>query len=235
MRSPSYLDACPGPAPYPGTMPRASRIAAAALGGGAVVAGGVLVVSGLHAEQPEAAPLPATTYQLSPQQQRSVAAKAAAKPETTASAQSYDRAMTLYIPSQRVIAPLIVESAPQGELTIPGDPKNVAVYRDNPGLDATRGTTVLAGHVTYNGATGAMTRLASLQPGAVVVTTDGGGRPHYWVTTAIEVHDRDDLPTFAKSGDRRLKLVTCGGPAYRTANGWHFEDNVIVTAVPATG
>jgi hypothetical protein len=51
--------------------------------------------------------------------------------------------------------------------------------------------------------------------------------------TGVRTVLKDELPQalFSRSGEKRLYLVTCGGPF--NAKSGHYRDNVIVSAVPA--
>jgi hypothetical protein len=63
--------------------------------------------------------------------------------------------------------------------------------------------------------------------------TDAAGHAYLWAVTAMSVRDKNDFPVLSMGGPHRLVLVTCGGPVNRINGAWHFQDNVIVTAVPA--
>lgn len=141
----------------------------------------------------------------------------------------------LYIDSLGITAPLVPETATDGSLSIPGDPKTVGVFVGNPGVDGTRGTTVLAGHVTFNSVKGALFPLYTITQGASVVTTDAKGQAWGWRVVGLDVVPRTDtLPAFSPVGSRTLVIVTCGGKATPTSKGIIYSSNVIVTAVPVT-
>lgn len=143
----------------------------------------------------------------------------------------------LGIPSLGVDAPLVPESASSaGDLVIPGDPTTVGRWRDGPGLDATAGTTLLAGHVSVAGVgAGALSGLYRLRPGDLIVTTDPAGRAQRWAVDALVVRTKDQLPDFPAQGPRRLAVVTCGGPLLHEAGGNSYRDNVIAFASPVPG
>ncbi|MFT4035693.1 MAG: class F sortase, partial [Patulibacter sp.] len=58
------------------------------------------------------------------------------------------------------------------------------------------------------------------------------GKVRTYRVTSLRTVAKNRLPEslFTRSGERRLYLVTCGGP-FNTAIG-HYRDNVILTAVP---
>jgi hypothetical protein len=97
---------------------------------------------------------------------------------------------------------------------------------------AQAGTTVLAGHLDdEQGRLGALADLASLRRGDQVVVSTLTGTNTYRVAT-VRLYGKARLPLslFARTGERRLVMITCGGP-YTPGRG--YTDNVVVTAVPA--
>lgn len=183
----------------------------------------MLIAAGVQAGVPQAAPLPAQTFTAAPAPTASERAPAPVSLEPRRVA----------IPSLDVTAPIEDRPVRGGELVIPGDPRTVARWDGGAGLDAPEGTLLLAGHVDVNGSLGALNKLASLAPGALIHTSDDDGTVSAWRVTALEVHRKDRLPEFAAEGERRLVLVTCGGPVERTNGYWSYRDNVVVTATPA--
>jgi len=196
-------------------------------------AGVVLVVQGLQVQPPAAAALPSATYSLSGSGQGAVVAAARASAAGSA-APRFDAPDTLYIPSLGVTAHITAESVTAGSLDIPRDPTTVGMARGYASLASASGTTLIAGHVTYDGVPGALEHLADTEPGALVVVTDAAGTATLWAVTAMTVRDKTDFPILATDGPHQLVVVTCGGPANRIDGAWHFQDNIIVTAVPAS-
>ncbi|MDO5698544.1 MAG: class F sortase [Dermatophilus congolensis] len=187
-----------------------------------VVAGPLLIASGLNGGTPQAAPLPSATFQVS-------------APAVPVPADESIRLAPLTVSIPQLDAEASIEDRPVtggGDLVIPGDPAVVGRWDGGAALDSHRGTTLLAGHVDINGDLGALHELASIEAGAEVHTSDARGHVTRWVVTGLDVRHKDDLPTFAPDGPRRLVLVTCGGPVLRSGNGWTYRDNVIVTATP---
>ena len=66
--------------------------------------------------------------------------------------------------------------------------------------------------------------------GTLVTTSDGTVRTYRVTTVTTVLKNRLPQRLFTRTGDRRLYLVTCGGP-FNPAIG-HYRDNVILTAVP---
>lgn len=196
------------------------------------VAGVGFIVAGLHEDPPAAAPLPSSTFSLAGP--ALAGARQAAQASATAShAPRFDRPDTVYIPALGVAAPVVPEGMTGASLDIPGDPRTVGLATHYAPLPATDGTTLMAGHVNYNGTPGALAQLAELKPGSLVAVTDAKGRPTLWAVTGMTVRDKSDFPSLSVTGPRELLLVTCGGPVFFDGTAWHYRDNVIVTAVPA--
>jgi len=118
-----------------------------------------------------------------------------------------------------------------GQLEVP-DETEVGWYEygSAPGLP---GSTVLAGHVSWNRTVGPFHQLGNLEPGAQVdvIADDGTTRVYQVVERAV--YDKDELPTdriWRTTGDETLVLITCGGsynPDIR-----RYRQNIVVYAVP---
>lgn len=124
---------------------------------------------------------------------------------------------------------------PEGQMSLPADPSVLGWYRFGaaPGQS---GSTVLAGHVdTLERGIGPLASLASARPGMEVSVTTSSGRRLAFVVDSIESFDRRSLPdeVFSRTGPPRLRLVTCGGEFDPDRGG--YQQNVVVTAVPASG
>jgi hypothetical protein len=122
------------------------------------------------------------------------------------------------------------------EFAVPPSVDRVGWYRYGPGLEATAGSVVIAGHVdaAQQGA-GAFFRLRDLKTGDRVEVTGPDGRPRQFTVVAREIFEKTRIPLeryFARDGALRVTLITCGGPFDRARG--HYRDNVVVTA-EATG
>ncbi|MEV4703491.1 class F sortase [Actinoplanes sp. NPDC049316] len=121
-----------------------------------------------------------------------------------------------------------------GEVDVPEDVGRVGWYRFGPGLSATAGSIVVAGHVdSARQGRGAFFRLGSLTPGDRVTLTGPGGASRDFEVVARERYAKTAIPLqryFARDGSPRLTLITCGGPFDAATR--HYRDNVVVTAVP---
>ena len=155
------------------------------------------------------------------------------------------RPSTLIIPSVCIDGAIVSTTRETtGALLIPGDVHDVGMWDDGAPLLSPaggaypQGTTLLAGHVNYVGqGDGALFNLYRVQPGAVVYATDAWGRTTLWRIVSARSVLKQDLPASVFAGNqgaRRLVIVTCGGDIrYVPGSGWTYDDNVVVTAVPA--
>ncbi len=121
-----------------------------------------------------------------------------------------------------------------GDFAVPPSVDEVGWYRFGPGVEATAGSVVIAGHVdSAEQGRGAFFRLRELDRGdRLTVTGDDGVTRNYRVV-AREEYRKTKIPLdryFARDGKPRLTLITCGGPFDRAAG--HYRDNIVVTAVP---
>ncbi|MEU2348433.1 class F sortase [Modestobacter sp. NPDC049651] len=121
-----------------------------------------------------------------------------------------------------------------GLMELPGDVDRVGWYRYGP-VPGRPGSAVIAGHVDdVRQGLGALGRLRTVEPGDPVEVTDAAGTVTRWTVVSRELLDKQALPVdalFARTGDPRLVLVTCGGPF--DADRGSYRDNVVVVAVPA--
>lgn len=123
------------------------------------------------------------------------------------------------------------EVAPDGTLPVPDGVRDATWW--GAGLEASKGATVLAGHVNWKGTTGPFAELWRSDKGQKVTVKDATGKTYtYRITEVLTVH-KNQLPQraetlFAQSGNHRLVLVTCGGEWVGGRLG--YDDNRIVVA-----
>ncbi|WP_203936697.1 class F sortase [Spirilliplanes yamanashiensis] len=122
-----------------------------------------------------------------------------------------------------------------GDFAVPPSVDRVGWYRWGPGLEATAGSVVIAGHVdSAEQGRGAFFRLRELDDGDTVTVAGADGRERAYRVVARQTFDKRRIPLekfFARDGATRLTLITCGGP-FDPKTG-HYRDNVVVTAEPA--
>jgi sortase (surface protein transpeptidase) len=120
-----------------------------------------------------------------------------------------------------------------GDFDVPPSVDRVGWYKFGPGMDATAGSIVIAGHVDSAAqGRGAFFRLGTLSIGDRI---DVGrpGRDLRFKVVGRERYSKTRIPLdkyFARDGSLRLTLITCGGPF--DAKTRHYRDNVVVTASP---
>jgi hypothetical protein len=138
----------------------------------------------------------------------------------------------VHLPAIGVDAPVVPVGVQPGtdDIEIP-DIDHVGWYQLGPS-PGQQGSAVLVGHVDGDGRPGVFFDLGKLVPGDVVtVDFADGGRAEFRVVGRQQVA-KAALPAdlFARDGDPRLTLITCGG-AFDSSTG-HYVDNVVVVAVP---
>jgi hypothetical protein len=121
-----------------------------------------------------------------------------------------------------------------GDFDVPPSVDRVGWYRFGPGLEAEAGSVVIAGHVdSAQQGRGAFFRLSELSPGDLIEVSDADGVTYQFEVVGREVYGKDAIPLeryFARDGEVRLTLITCGGEFDGDAG--RYEDNVVVTAAP---
>lgn len=131
------------------------------------------------------------------------------------------------------VAPVGVDPK-TGEFDVPPSVDRVGWYRFGPGLSATAGSIVIAGHVdSADQGEGAFFRLGRMDTGDRITLTGSDGERRIFEVVARERYDKTRIPLekyFARDGVLRLTLITCGGPF--DARTGHYRDNVVVTATP---
>lgn len=120
---------------------------------------------------------------------------------------------------------------PNGEMEIPPE-SEVGWYRNSPS-PGDAGSSVLAGHIAFDGRPGAFRNLADTEVGALVDVTLLDGTVRSFRVTAVQQFAKDALPDelFRTDGLPILTLITCGGTFQRSLGS--YDSNIVVTAVPA--
>lgn len=118
-----------------------------------------------------------------------------------------------------------------GGLEIPGaDEIGWWRFGSSPGLP---GTTVLAAHVSWNGALGPFFRLGDAQIGDQLEVTAGDGSIRRYQVVERTMYMKGGLPTdriWTTSGDETLVLITCGGEFNDDIH--RYRHNIVVFATP---
>jgi hypothetical protein len=152
------------------------------------------------------------------------------------SADPIEPPVTLVIPAMRLTATVaaVGVDARTGEFDVPPSVDRVGWYRFGPGLEATAGSIVVAGHVDSAAqGKGAFFALGKLTPGDRITLAGADGSDRAFTVVGRERYAKTKIPLdryFARDGAVRLTLITCGGPF--DAETGHYRDNVVVTAAP---
>jgi hypothetical protein len=144
----------------------------------------------------------------------------------------------LPVPTALTVGDLGIESSPvvpvgvdpNGDMEVPGA-REVGWYRfgTRPGDE---GSAVLAAHVAYDGVDGVFRNLGDLTAGATFDVAFADGSTRSFTVTEVTRVPKSDLPaeTWARDGEPRLALITCGGEFDASAGS--YEDNVVAYARP---
>lgn len=188
---------------------------------------------------PAASPVvsPAVTSAAAEPARPLVAPAAPATPETPAfSVQSPAVAgappVELRLPGRAVrVDPVGV--AADGSIGVPDDPSRAGWLVTGSAPADSAGSTVLVGHLdSATQGIGAFAALLDLPANTSLTVVDSEGGVHRYRVTSRQQLVKTDLPAtlFARDGSPRLVLITCGGAFDRATH--HYDDNVVVTAVP---
>ena len=121
--------------------------------------------------------------------------------------------------------------AADGQLDVPADAASVSWYRFGSGPTQS-GSTVLAGHVDFEGRKGVFWRLDEVAVGERLEVSSATGVDAF-VVTATRRYPKTALPVddlFEREGPSQLVLITCGGSFDEAASS--YRDNVVVIATP---
>ncbi len=142
------------------------------------------------------------------------------------------RPLHLTIPALGISAPVVTSTLTDGALSVPDDVNEVGWWSSGAQPGQAHGTVVVDGHVdSATQGRGQFFTLERAEPGQTVVVSTAHGSLTY-VVAARAVYRKSVLPQeiFDQSGRPRLVLVTCGGPFNATTR--HYEDNIVVYALP---
>lgn len=139
------------------------------------------------------------------------------------------------LPRLGVRAPVDPVGTTDGELQVPEDGNRLGWWTGSVVAGSPSGSTVVDGHIDTPQGRGVFYHLKDIRADdLVVVTVAGGATVTYRVTERRTYAKAGGLPAevFGDAhGPHRLVLITCGG-TYDVAAAT-YDDNVVVTAVPA--
>jgi hypothetical protein len=123
-----------------------------------------------------------------------------------------------------------VSDDPDGAMSAPSDPDEVAWYERGPGMGVP-GNVVFAGHINWAGRTRAFGLLDRLDPGDVIQVIDAKGRGFEYAVESSHWVRAEGAPVeeiFAQPTEPVITLITCGGEY--VASRREYLDRLIVRA-----
>lgn len=201
-----------------------------------LVVGGLLLVLGMGRQQPERTEPPRVV------DKGGVAPSASAATSGAGSGPGVDRqrataALPASDPVRVTIPSLKVESTLERlgldknrAMETPGDPDKAGWYHPGPTPGA-NGPSVIAGHVTWDGAPTVFFDLARIEPGDTVEVARKDGRTAEFTVDRVATYPKDDFPTvevYRNLDHAGLRLITCGGDFSEADR--RYADNVVVYA-----
>ncbi|UUW91306.1 VaFE repeat-containing surface-anchored protein [Pimelobacter simplex] len=139
------------------------------------------------------------------------------------------------IPSLGVNAASSLVGITRGQMQVPGNVARTGQLTQSAAAGDLIGTTVIAGHVSdRHDRPGAFWKLSKIRKGKVVTVVQGGKTLRYRVTGIERFSRTKKLPArfFSTTGAHRLVLISCTGRTTTPGGGFHYRQNVVVTAVP---
>ena len=140
---------------------------------------------------------------------------------------------TLAIPRLHIKAGVASVGLDHGTMAIPNAPGRLGWLRTTATADDLIGSSVISGHVSdRHDRPGALWRLKGARRGDTV-TWRSGGRTHRFVVTGVRHFPRTQgVPAryFRTNGPHLLHLITCTNRTTTSSGGFHYLDNIVVTA-----
>ncbi|MFF2863055.1 class F sortase [Streptomyces rubiginosohelvolus] len=144
---------------------------------------------------------------------------------------SASRPLSITIPAIDVTSPL--EDLGLGKnraMDTPRDPDKAGWYTPGP-TPGSVGPSVIAGHVTWDGAPAVFFKLTELDPGDRIDVRRADGSTVAFTVDRTAVYPKDEFPTvevYRNLDHAGLRLITCGGEY--SASDSRYADNVVVYA-----
>ncbi|MFJ7749137.1 class F sortase [Arthrobacter sp. NPDC097144] len=131
------------------------------------------------------------------------------------------------------VVPVGVED--NGAMTLPNNHYQAGWYKYGPAPGAAAGSAVLAAHVDSRTEQLPIAGLKDVPPGTIINVTREDGSVQRYAAEGVENIAKKTLDghrLFERTGEPRLKLVTCGGAWLEAQD--DYEDNVVLTAAPVS-
>jgi LPXTG-site transpeptidase (sortase) family protein len=209
---------------------------------GLAIVGAVLVWAALaRPSTPDAALAPAPNDQSALSTSPSARKPSPERPIAGAEQTSLDQTKGLVLPESEPVDVSIPRIGVQsrlvelglnadGAMDVPRDPAVAGWFSRGPAPGAL-GPAVIAGHVTWNGASAVFQRLGTMRRGDQVAVTRKDGKTAVFTVTQVTRFSKSRFPSQAVYGQidhAGLRLITCGG-TYDSAR-HRYLDNVVVFA-----
>ncbi|MFJ6048622.1 class F sortase [Streptomyces sp. NPDC092307] len=135
------------------------------------------------------------------------------------------------IPSLNLTSSLeTLRQNPDGTMQTPKDPALAGWYEPGP-TPGSQGPAVIAGHVTWNGASAVFEKLKTMKGGDTIKVTRQDGKTVTFTVDRVAEYPKAEFPTLEvyKNIDHAgLRLVTCGGTFDPKKH--YYDSNVVVFA-----
>lgn len=199
------------------------------VGGRAVATSGLLLALALTACGSPAGYTPAAPLQVG----SAPAGSAPARPDPGERSPANVTPASVALPGTEAAPVGLVDTAEDGSLNIPKDIDTLGWWVGSKPMGATRGATLIAGHVDSAVAgLGYFSKLTDLEVGDPITVVDGLGVEWKFEVSDTSQQSKSALPqdVFDTEGDRKLVLITCGGEFDEVKRS--YADNYIVYATP---
>lgn len=131
-----------------------------------------------------------------------------------------------------IVVPTVADPL-DGSVLVPPDPGTAGWYRYSSPPGSPEGTTVIVGHVDFNGHPGPFFAMQELGIGSTIdVATSDGATVDYSVAMVATVSKSElaTLDLFRTHGEHLLVLISCGGEFDPVARS--YSDNIVTVAAP---
>ncbi|MFJ9313843.1 VaFE repeat-containing surface-anchored protein [Pimelobacter simplex] len=142
------------------------------------------------------------------------------------------------IPALKVNAGTSLVGIRKGAMNVPGKVARTGQLDRSAAAGDLIGTTVIAGHVSdRHDRPGAFWKLSKARPGQVVTVWQAGKPLRYRITSVQQFTRTKKLPArfFSTTGAHQLVLISCADRVRTSGGGFHYRNNVVVTATPIGG
>lgn len=140
----------------------------------------------------------------------------------------------LFIPALGTYARVETHPIKNGLIQLNKNPRRLTRMAEGATVTDKDGAIVISGHVSWNGAKGALYNLSDVKQGNIAYVSDARGNIAKFKLVSLQSYKKADLPASATSQTlgRRLVIITCGGAIRMSSDGRHYDKNIVATFVP---